>query len=183
MDPQKLKLVSLELVKEALDKDIPIPLKTFGLSMGDTIRSGEWVLVRKVTPEKLRFGDIVIFQDRTHFVCHRLIRKKKINGTLCVLTKGDSHIAPDRYVPAADVLARVVGLKKGDILYRLDGLKGRWINTLLGGYSLIVTLIYERLPFLKGFRKKHIDRVGMLFVWCVYSLIRFPTKLMRKVQK
>ena len=183
MDPQKLKLVSLELVKDALNKDIAIPLKTFGLSMGDTIRSGEWILVRKVTPDKLRFGDIVIFQDRTHFVCHRLIRKKEIRGTACVLTKGDSHIAPDRYVPASAILARVAGLKKGDILYRLDGLKGRWINTLLGGYSLIVALLYVRLPLLQGFRKKHVDHAGMALVWCVYSLIRFPAKLLRKIQK
>lgn len=183
MDPRKLKFLSLELVKETLDKDISIPLKTFGLSMGDTIRSGEWIMVRKVTPDKLRFGDIVIFQDRAHFVCHRLIKRKRIRGTDCILTKGDSHIGPDWYIPSKAVLARVVGLKKGKKLYRLDGTKGRIINSILGSYSLLVATLYRSIPALHGYRKKRRDHAGMILLYLVYSAVRFPAKVLRKMQK
>jgi signal peptidase I len=183
MDPRKFKLISLELVKEALEKDISIPLKTFGLSMGDTIRSGEWVVVRKVGPEQLRFGDIVIFQNRAHFICHRLIKRKPIKNPDFVLTKGDSHIGPDWYIPANKILARVVGLKKDNHFYRLDGIKGRIINVLLGLYSLLVATLYKYLPFLKGFSKKRIDHAGMLIMWLIYTLVRLPAKIIRKIQR
>jgi len=47
--------------------------ETSGFSMWPFIRQGERLLVKRVFPDELRRGDLVLYQQNEKLVCHRLI--------------------------------------------------------------------------------------------------------------
>ncbi|MBZ6495700.1 signal peptidase I [Natrinema longum] len=74
-------------------------------SMQPTIKSGDVVITKAVSPEEIQTGDVVTFQadgnsDRG-YVTHRVVEVREENGERYVKTKGDANANPDEgYVPA-----------------------------------------------------------------------------------
>lgn len=136
MDPALEHDVRLDLAEEVIARGGEVPLKATGFSMGHTIRHGEWIVVRRVAPDLIRPGDIVLHRIPSTFVAHRVIRRWRDGGDLCFLTKGDGHLTPDRPLRGADVVARVLGVRRGGRVVRFDGRWGRLIATLLLWHSL-----------------------------------------------
>jgi len=143
MDAAGKRYVALELARELIDKGEEVPLKASGLSMGRTIRSGEWVIVRKAEPDQIRCGDIVIYQRRHVFVAHRVIRKLSHRGESHLLTKGDAHLAPDPPIATSEVIARVVGVGDRDHPRRLDRPAARLVAGLWSCMSLGVCWLHR----------------------------------------
>jgi hypothetical protein len=111
--------------------------------MGGTIRGGEWILVRKVDPEAVRPGDIVIYQLKHLFVAHRVIRRRRDGDRLRVVTKGDGRLTCDPPVDGNEIIARVVGIRKKRGVLRLNGPVGWALSKVLLGYSLFNWLVYR----------------------------------------
>ncbi len=101
-------------------------------SMVPTLNPGDVVIIRKVSPSKIRVGDIIAYDAITYnpgtgpnirtpiIIVHRVIRIINVDGMLYFKTKGDNNPEPDPwYVPAGAVLGiaeKVISLGKFGLL-------------------------------------------------------------------
>ena len=145
MDEIHRRALYLDMAREVIERGAEVPLKTTGLSMGGTIRSGEWIVVRKVPPDALRRGHVVIYRQGTTFICHRVIRLPLHAGQHTVVTKGDGHFRSDPPVRADEVVARVVAVRKKHHTLRLDRGWGRVFSALLLAHALAVHALHSLL--------------------------------------
>jgi hypothetical protein len=171
--------LALDMLKEVIDRDVEIPLKTFGLSMRPSIRGGEWIVVRRAGTEEMNVGDVVIYQVGNTFVAHRVIRKRDQDGCLYLTVKGDAHLAAEGEIAAGEVVARVVALRKADKRIDLNHPRWRLVNRLIALYSSWVDRLYRGVPFLHGILRRGGDRPwGRLVIRLVSGLNRLPTRLL-----
>lgn len=75
-------------------------------SMYPVIRQDDQVLVERVRPDKVRFGDIVVFRQDERLTVHRVIGKREVGGEYHFLEKGDASLQSS-LVPAKEVIGRV----------------------------------------------------------------------------
>lgn len=135
--------VRLDLVQEVIARGEEVPLKAHGLSMGHTVRDGEWILVQRVAPEQIRVGEIVLYRIPTTFVAHRVIRRWRDHGDLFFQTKGDGHLSCDPPLRGTDVVARVVGVRRGNGVRQRDQREGLALSKLLLWHSLALWYLYR----------------------------------------
>ena len=143
MNPALQRDVNLDLLQEVIARGEEVPLKAFGLSMGHTIRNGEWILVQRADPEHIRAGDVVLYRIPSTFVAHRVIRRWRDHGEIFFQTKGDGHFAPDIPLRGAEVIARVLGVRGATGTTRFDSPRGRVLAKLLLWHSLAVWRLYR----------------------------------------
>lgn len=179
MDKETRLHLALDMLKEVIDRDVEIPLKTFGLSMRPSIYGGEWIVVRRAGAEEIGMGDVVIYQSGPVFVAHRVIRKRQQDDRICFTMKGDAHLAAEGEIAAEEVVAKVVAMKKADKTIDLSRPRWRLANRLIALYSSWVDTLYRGVPFLHGILKRGGDRPwGRLVMRLVSSLNRLPTRLL-----
>ncbi len=75
-------------------------------SMYPMIKEGDRILVEKVSPKSVRFGDIIVFRRSRKLVIHRILGRRTIRGRLHFLEKGDGNLGAG-LVPVEDMVARV----------------------------------------------------------------------------
>lgn len=124
MDKATRLSLAMDMLNEVIERDEDVPLKTFGLSMRPAIYGGEWVVVRRVSAEKVRIGDVVIYQAGNVFVAHRVIRKRVQDGRVYFTVKGDAHLEAEGEIALEEIVAKVVALQKMD--KRIDMDRPRW---------------------------------------------------------
>ncbi len=173
MDDETRHQLALDMLKEVIERDIEIPLKTFGSSMTPVICCGEWIVVRRALESEIQVGDIIIYQVGHTFVAHRVIRRVKKSGQTCFQVKGDAHLVSEGVLPAGQVIARVVSLKKGRRVISLEQPVWRRANRVIACYSSVVDMLYRRLPS----RPDPTGPAGRL----VTALVRLPPRLLMAV--
>jgi hypothetical protein len=136
MDEALQRDICLDLVQEVIARGGEIPIQASGLSMGHTLLSGEWILVQRVDPAHIRTGDIVLYRIPSTFVAHRVIRRWLDRGEPSFLTKGDGLVAPDKPLRGADIIARVIGVRRDSGELRFDTPRGCVLTRLLLWHSL-----------------------------------------------
>ena len=78
-----------------------------GTSMEPTLQTGDVVVViRRVGPEELSVGDIVVYRRGGSLVIHRVVSI----GPSGLVTKGDNNWAPDPPVPYEAVAGKVLSV-------------------------------------------------------------------------
>jgi hypothetical protein len=82
-----------------------------GNSMAPLIRDGD-LLVIEHGPPAVRIGDVIVFRQAGHLKAHRLLwRRRRPEGTLTFLAKGDASPAFDLPVPAERLIGRVIEIR------------------------------------------------------------------------
>ena len=128
-----------------------------GHSMLPTLRTGEIVLVRGVSPSQLRIGEIVSVHvprsDQTTYhyppeIVHRIVGLSMHNGILTVQTKGDNEPAEPFTVPATAIRGRML-VAIPDIGYGVLFLHSRPGRIALIGMAALL-LLYFGLSSLLG---------------------------------
>lgn len=115
-------------------------------SMEPTIPVGSYFLVKKVAPEKIKKGDIIVFYSKEWAIygcinTHRVVKEPYFSqdGTRLFITKGDNNPIPDSMPVREDqVIARFVRF-----LPWLDSL-GEWIKSPI---FLIVCVVLQIMWF------------------------------------
>jgi hypothetical protein len=122
----------LEVAQDVLKEGFEVQLDTRGDSMVPLIRSGGFLRVEAVKPERLRLGDVIVYRVGELLVAHRLVRKRREGGSLRLLSKGDAfswrageEVAPEQ------VLGRVTTVR---------GRRGREIR-IDAGWGRVLSLI------------------------------------------
>ena len=88
-----------ETVKDLLSQGHSVELSAYGRSMIPFLRPGQKV---KLTPTELSQivrGDLVAFHKQDYLVVHRVYAVLSTNGTIQLLTKGDSTSNHDHVFP------------------------------------------------------------------------------------
>jgi hypothetical protein len=193
MDRETQLHLTLDMLKEVIDRDVEVPLKTAGLSMRPSIYGGEWVVVRRVaTPEApgggpdknvgtscaLGVGDVVIYQAGSTFIAHRVIRRRERDGQVYLAVKGDAQLVAEE-IAAEQVVARVVAVKRGDRRIDLNTPRRRLSNRLIAGYASWVDILFRAMPRLPAMLRPGSGRLpGRLVGRLVSSLNRLPARLL-----
>jgi signal peptidase I len=86
---------------------------TTGASMFPFVRWNEYIVVKKVSPKAIRYGDIAVFSynGRIKF-CHRVVKIEEKDGNLWFQTKGDRNSFPDTPVREEMLLGKVIAVKR-----------------------------------------------------------------------
>lgn len=108
-------------------------------SMEPTLRPGDVIAVRPVSPSEVRIGDIVTFQpvsDDPALITHRVVSKGYGPHGLQFVTKGDNNNAADEPIVAAQV--------KGLFVYRVPWL-GYGFNAVGGVGGPVVGVLAAAL--------------------------------------
>jgi hypothetical protein len=171
--------LAMDMLNEVIERDEDVPLKTFGLSMAPTIYGGEWVVVRRVNAEKVRMGDVVIYQAGNVFVAHRVIRKRERDGDVYFTVKGDAHLEAEGKIAAEELVAKVVALQKKDKRIDMDRPRWRLANRLIALWSAWVdSLCRGRVDRPGDAREKSVPTLQRLFIGAVAYLNRRLIKLL-----
>ena len=104
---QETKQYLSETVKSLLVEGHSVELSAFGQSMIPFLRPGQKV---KLTPIDISFivkGDLVAFQKQDYLVIHRVHEIILSDGTINLVTKGDSNLNPDESIGKEHYLAKV----------------------------------------------------------------------------
>ena len=141
MDKKNQSFDSKSITKLLLKEGREVLINTTGLSMGDSIRSGETIVARKVLEKQIRFGDVIIFERKNEFVCHRIVRILKKTGGNHFLTKGDSLKCFDEPVKPLNILGKVTRIKKQNGDFIMDSYQGRITNTVVGLFSFLLGIL------------------------------------------
>ena len=170
MDDETRLQLSLDMLKEVIERDTEIPLKTFGLSMRPAICGGEWIVVRRVAEGEVQVGDIIVYQAGGKFVAHRIIRRLEKGGQTCFRVKGDAQLSSEGVLPAGQIVARVVALKKKGREIDMDQTTWRRVNRIIAHYSSAIDRIFRCLHY----RPDRTGLVGRLLT----AAVRLPPRLL-----
>jgi signal peptidase I len=126
-----------ELWYELYAKNREAWLTVLSGSMAPMIQIGDKVLVKRVVPEQIRFGDIIVFKKTGTLITHRVIGKRVDNQNIIFFQKGDSNTIATG-VFAENVIGKVACIRKGNKHIRLDSFLGKSMNFLLGANSYVL---------------------------------------------
>ena len=92
-----------------------VRFKAPGKSMKPTIREEETITVEPVIPMKVCKGDIILYNNNTGVIAHRVVRilrKDTSQPPDSFILRGDASIADDKPVAAAQVLGKVISVER-----------------------------------------------------------------------
>ena len=95
--------------------------------MAPLIQAGDLVLLERVGPDHVRFGDVILFGRGEEKVIHRVVGRRQRQGGLVFFQKGDLH-APLGLVRAPEVLGRVSAVQKSGIAVDITSGWGRVVQ-------------------------------------------------------
>ena len=127
-------MVLNELWEELLEKEGTRWGMVISDSMRPMITRGERVLVERVPPEKIRFGDIVVYKSNSILVTHRVLGKHRQKGICYFLEKGDALLQTS-LVPADKIIGRVNAVRRQARPSRTITFAGRILQIMLGCIS------------------------------------------------
>jgi len=104
------------LIRELLEKEISVRVRVTGNSMTPFIRSGDVVVLKRVSWIRLSVGDIVFFKHPDgRSLLHRLIRIfPGTDNNLFFQTQGDNRIRCDTQIPESNLAGKVFIIERSD---------------------------------------------------------------------
>lgn len=86
--------------------------KLAGSSMFPALRQGDVLFLESASPEKIKLGDIVVFEQGEKMVCHRIVNRIKKSGPIIFAEKGDNCFSGTR-ITANQIIGRVSEVYRG----------------------------------------------------------------------
>jgi signal peptidase I len=120
--PANVVLAALELWRaHGVQQWLPVT----GASMLPTLAEGDQILVSHASGA-LRRGDVVVIHQNGGLIAHRVIRRTQGGASQSLVwTKGDNNPRFDPPTPEADVLGRVVAVRRGGQVRSLETRRSR----------------------------------------------------------
>src|SRR3982074_3374866 len=85
-----------------------ISLRVHGTSMMPWVRPRDIALIRRISIENVRCGDVVLFRRENHLFVHRIVQKRGSLDAAQLFSKGDAHPTSDGVVEKQELLGRVM---------------------------------------------------------------------------
>jgi len=116
--------VTVDLLKSGQSVRFQAP----GRSMTPTIREDETITINPVSASSVRKGDIILYNNKTGVIAHRVVRIEKSDASLepnLFILRGDASITYDKPVTPGQVLGKVVSVERGGRSIALCGIKAK----------------------------------------------------------
>src|ERR1700694_6336268 len=107
-------------IADALKRRGRISLRVHGASMQPWVRSKDIALIRRISIENVRCGDVVLFRRENHLFVHRIVEKRGSQDTAQLFSKGDAHPTSDGIVEKQELLGRVMRIYRNGQRIDLD---------------------------------------------------------------
>lgn len=104
---------------------------TTGFSMWPFLKTGQKLVIKKVSIRDLRIGDIILYGVNNQLICHRLLKKTMDRGKNLLYARGDNSTTLPELVTEEMFLGKVVGALKNGKMINLAGRKQQFINRLI----------------------------------------------------
>jgi hypothetical protein len=106
-----------------------------GLSMHPTFAGVERLAV-EFSPQRVSFGDVLVFRQRGLLVVHRLVQRQRRGDAVRLRTRGDGTIGFDPWVDPASVIGRVVAVGfAGDVWRNLRNTRARLYGRMVAAHD------------------------------------------------
>jgi signal peptidase len=110
-----------ELSTEILEQGGSLRFKAHGYSMSPFIRDGDVLTTQSIESADLEVGDVALYRSAgNRLVAHRVVGKRKENGRLTLVMRGDSQSGSTELVYADQILGRVVSIQRGDKVFLMN---------------------------------------------------------------
>jgi hypothetical protein len=116
--------VRIDLLREALARHGAARIRVHGGSMWPWLRPEDELEIRREELARIAPGQIVLFERDARLFAHRVLRRLAAAGSSApqLITKGDTLAAADAPVNEAELLGRVVAVRRGRREIHLDTL-------------------------------------------------------------
>lgn len=134
-------------IADALKRRGRISLRVHGTSMLPWVRPGDIALIRLISSENVRCGDVVLFRREEHLLVHRIVEKRGSIDAAELFSKGDAHPASDGVVGEQELLGRVVRIYRGGHRINLDAPGQLALGVFISQLSLYSRFWYPLAKF------------------------------------
>jgi hypothetical protein len=112
-EPRGVQAAWEDLRLERLEPGEVVSLPVLSGSMRPDIAVGSEIRVRRATWRECARGDVIVFDDASRLVAHRLLLKLRVRGKWCVLQKGDLN-SLGQWIDAGRVVGLVVEVRDAE---------------------------------------------------------------------
>ena len=134
-------------IADALKRHGRISLRVHGTSMQPWMRSKDIALIRKISIENVRCGDVVLFRRENHLFVHRIVEKRGSLNAAQLLSKGDAHPTSDGVVQEQELLGRVMRIYRKGRRIDLDAPRQLALGLFISQLSLHSRFWYSAAKF------------------------------------
>jgi hypothetical protein len=107
-------------IADALKRRGRISLRVHGTSMQPWVRPEDIALIRQISIENVRCGDVVLFRREHQLFVHRIVEKRGSLNATQLFSKGDAHPTSDGAVQEQELLGRVMRIYRNGRRIDLD---------------------------------------------------------------
>lgn len=100
------------LLADALRRYGPVRLRATGRSMLPSVEPGDVLRIEHATADRIQPGDVILYDAGGRLIAHRVVRSAVDNGVTHLITRGDSHWWTDPPIASAQLLGRVIGIRR-----------------------------------------------------------------------
>ena len=140
-----------ELLRHSLQRGQRVAFEVKGISLNPLLRPGDSFLLEQVDPERLRAGELVVFEGSDGLTVHRILRKRWRARSTWFQTAGQRARIPDPWIPGTEIIGRAVEIRHGSSANRRRDVPGRWTGALWAGRIQIQCLLHRLCERLSRF--------------------------------
>jgi hypothetical protein len=134
-------------IADALKRVGRISLRVHGTSMQPWVRPKDIALIRQISIENVRCGDVVLFRRENHLFVHRIVEKWGSLNAAQLLSKGDAHPSSDGIVQEQELLGRVMRIYRNGRRIDLDAPRQLALGLFISQLSLHSQFWYPLAKF------------------------------------
>ena len=123
-------------IADALKRRGRISLRVHGTSMQPWVRPKDIALIRQISIENVRCGDVVLFRREDHLFVHRIVEKRGSLDAAQLFSKGDAHPTSDGVVQEQELLGRVTRIYRNGRRIDLDAPRQLALGLFISQLSL-----------------------------------------------
>ncbi len=137
----------------------------YGQSMFPTLRHGDRILIKKISPLKVKVRQVVVYENGSFIACHRVVRKENTFDGLVFYIRGDSN--------------RLVEKIKGDrILGKVEGVERKGKLKFLSLENNLIYCFFINVSYLfKDILKISIEKIYSFALFRKIIRFLFPIKI------
>ena len=139
--------------------------------MTPLIRDKDRIVVRDCSINRLKAGDMIVFQREAYgrITAHRIIKRIKEGKERAFITKGDSSLNCDRHaVLAGMVIGKITEIQKPGFKIYMNSLPGKILNIFMLMLSLSRSIYLGRSLLRRIRRLKKLAICQMLTAFMLY---------------
>src|SRR5437879_4418519 len=123
-------------VADALMRGGRVSLRVHGTSMQPWMRPKDIALIRQISIENVRCGDVVLFRRENQLFVHRIVEKRGPLNAARLFSKGDAHPTSDGVVQEQELLGRVMRIYRNGRRIDLDAPRQLALGLFISQLSL-----------------------------------------------